>query len=254
MSQLPHIFYPSPGDEEFYCLGCRKFASSKSAQEKWEKMMRHLEMTNRGREFIGGEFARLLQDWYRPTEGLAPAEVQVYGGDACLVIRKVLGEFALMQAKYKLLTNHSPLLWNDKSSKPVPGYNPGHNLETGYQEPHNDAILILNIYVVSPFILRNDTIQRVVYGTKVLHELSAYEDVEIFLRKQNCRRGDCKRSKLQGQHTVHFLRNSEKWSRITILFTIVYIGRYFQLFNQSGGHYIDWSAAVNYGLDLDFVD
>ncbi|KAJ9086452.1 hypothetical protein DSO57_1003789 [Entomophthora muscae] len=117
MSQLPHIFYPSPGDKESYCLGCREFASSKSAQEEWEKVTRHLEMMNRGREFIGGEFARLLQDWYWPTEGLAPAEVQVYGGDACLVIGKVLEEFALMQAKYKLLTNHSPLLENDNSSK-----------------------------------------------------------------------------------------------------------------------------------------
>ncbi|KAJ9079730.1 hypothetical protein DSO57_1032471 [Entomophthora muscae] len=139
MSQLPHILYPSPGDKESYCLGCRKFASSKSAQEEWEKVTRHLEMTNRGREFIGGEFARLLQDWYQPTEGLAPAEVQVYGGDARLVIGKVLEEFALMQAKYKLLTNHSPLLENDNSSKTVPGYDPGHTLGTGDQEPHKPA-------------------------------------------------------------------------------------------------------------------
>ncbi|KAJ9083839.1 hypothetical protein DSO57_1030615 [Entomophthora muscae] len=93
-------------------------------------------MTDRGREFIGGEFARLLQDWYWPTKGLAPSEVQVYSGDACLVIGKVLEEFALMQAKCKLLTNHSPLLENDDSSKPVPGYNPGHILGTGDQEPH----------------------------------------------------------------------------------------------------------------------
>ncbi|KAJ9076861.1 hypothetical protein DSO57_1022180 [Entomophthora muscae] len=96
-----------------------------------------MEMTNRGSEFIGGEFARLLQDWYWPTEGLAPAEVQVYGGDACLVIGKVLEEFALMKAKYKLLTNHSPLLENNNSSKLVPGYNPGHTLGTDDQEPHN---------------------------------------------------------------------------------------------------------------------
>ncbi|KAJ9051867.1 hypothetical protein DSO57_1000527 [Entomophthora muscae] len=93
-------------------------------------------MTNRGREFIGGEFAKLLQDWYRPTEGLAPAEVQVYDGYTCLVIGKVLEEFALMQAKYKLLINHSPLLENDGSSKLVPGYDPGHALGTGDQEPH----------------------------------------------------------------------------------------------------------------------
>ncbi|KAJ9079699.1 hypothetical protein DSO57_1032749 [Entomophthora muscae] len=85
-------------------------------------------MTDRGREFI--------RDWYWPTEGLAPAEVQVYGGDAFLVIGKVLEEFALMQAKYKFLTNHSPLLENDNSSKPVPGYDPGHTLGTGDQEPH----------------------------------------------------------------------------------------------------------------------
>ncbi|KAJ9072575.1 hypothetical protein DSO57_1026061 [Entomophthora muscae] len=136
MIQLPHIFYPSPGDEESYCLGCRKFASSKSAQEEWEKVTRHLEISNRGREFIREEFARLLQDWYWPTEGLAPAEVQVYDGDACLVIGKVLEEFTLMQAKYKLLTNPSPLLENDNSSKLVPGYNPGHTMGTGDQEPH----------------------------------------------------------------------------------------------------------------------
>ncbi|KAJ9057479.1 hypothetical protein DSO57_1022271 [Entomophthora muscae] len=94
-------------------------------------------MTYRGREFIGAELTRLLQDWYWPTQGLAPAEVQVYGGDAHLVIGKVLEEFSLMQAKYKLLTNHSPLLWNDNSFKPVPGYDPRHTLGTGDQDPHS---------------------------------------------------------------------------------------------------------------------
>ncbi|KAJ9053102.1 hypothetical protein DSO57_1027540 [Entomophthora muscae] len=93
-------------------------------------------MTDRGREFIGTEFTRLLQHWYCHTEGLAPAEVQVYGGDACFVIGKIMEEFALLQAKYKLLTNHSPLLENDNSSKPVPCYDPGHTLGTGDQEPH----------------------------------------------------------------------------------------------------------------------
>ncbi|KAJ9055606.1 hypothetical protein DSO57_1002081 [Entomophthora muscae] len=44
-----------------------------------------------------------------------------------------------MQAKYKLLTNPSPLLENDDSSKPVPGYNPGHTMGTGDQEPHSCA-------------------------------------------------------------------------------------------------------------------
>ncbi|KAJ9071627.1 hypothetical protein DSO57_1035162 [Entomophthora muscae] len=136
MSQLTHIFYPSLGDKESYCLGYRKFASSKSAREEWEKVTRHLEITDRGREFIGGEFARLLQDWYQPTEGLVPAEVQVYGGDTCLLIGKVLEEFALMQAKYKFLTNHSPLLENDNSSKLVPDYDSGHTLGTGNQDPH----------------------------------------------------------------------------------------------------------------------
>ncbi|KAJ9072303.1 hypothetical protein DSO57_1028921 [Entomophthora muscae] len=67
---------------------------------------------------------------------IVPAEVQVNGGDTCLVIEKVLEEFALMQAKYKLLTNHSSLLGNDNSSKLVPGYDPGHTLGTGDQEPH----------------------------------------------------------------------------------------------------------------------
>ncbi|KAJ9090320.1 hypothetical protein DSO57_1003847 [Entomophthora muscae] len=77
----------------------------------------------------------LLQDWYRPTEGLVPAEVQVYGGDACLVIERVLEEFTVMQAKYKLWTSHLPLLENDNFSKPVPGYDPGHTLRTGGQDP-----------------------------------------------------------------------------------------------------------------------
>ncbi|KAJ9063707.1 hypothetical protein DSO57_1038142, partial [Entomophthora muscae] len=73
-----------------------------------------------------------------PTEGLAPAEAQVHDEDARLVIGKVLEEFAVMQAKYKykLLINHSSLLGNDNSSKPVPGYEPGHTLGTGDQEPH----------------------------------------------------------------------------------------------------------------------
>ncbi|KAJ9056229.1 hypothetical protein DSO57_1035345 [Entomophthora muscae] len=88
-------------------------------------------MTDRGREFIGGEFTRILQDWYWPKEELASDEVQVYGGDACLVIGKVLEEFSLMQAKYKLLTNHSPLFGNNNSSKLAPGYDSGHTLGTG---------------------------------------------------------------------------------------------------------------------------
>ncbi|KAJ9075604.1 hypothetical protein DSO57_1034334 [Entomophthora muscae] len=136
MSELPHIFYPSQGEEDTYCQGCRRFASSKSAQKEWGKVTSHLEMMDKGREFIGNECIRLLQDWYRPTEGLAPAEVQVYGEEARLVIKKVLEEFAVMQAKYKLLANHSPLLGNDNSSEPVPGYDPRHNLGTDGQEPH----------------------------------------------------------------------------------------------------------------------
>ncbi|KAJ9073920.1 hypothetical protein DSO57_1011375 [Entomophthora muscae] len=99
-------------------------------------------MTDRGREFIVNEFIRLLQEWYRPTEGLAPAEVQVHGGDACLVIGKVLEELSVMQAKYKLLINYSPLLGNNNSSKLVPGYDPGHTLGTGDQESHRSIRLV----------------------------------------------------------------------------------------------------------------
>ncbi|KAJ9067762.1 hypothetical protein DSO57_1035937 [Entomophthora muscae] len=47
-----------------------------------------------------------------------------------------------MQARYKLLAGHLPLLENDNSSKPVPGYDPGHTLGTGDQEPHNLHIRI----------------------------------------------------------------------------------------------------------------
>ncbi|KAJ9067774.1 hypothetical protein DSO57_1035802 [Entomophthora muscae] len=60
----------------------------------------------------------------------------MHGGDARLAIEKVLEEFAVMQDKYKLLENHSPLLGNDNSYKPVPGYDQGHTLGTGNQEPH----------------------------------------------------------------------------------------------------------------------
>ncbi|KAJ9048547.1 hypothetical protein DSO57_1034007, partial [Entomophthora muscae] len=111
-----------------------------SSQEEWKILTRHLEMADRGSEFIGKQFTRLLKDWYRPTEGLAPAEVQVHGGDAHLVIRKVLEEFAVMQVKYKLLASQHPPLGNDNSSKLVHGYDPGHTLGTGNQEPHRRAI------------------------------------------------------------------------------------------------------------------
>ncbi|KAJ9073574.1 hypothetical protein DSO57_1014761 [Entomophthora muscae] len=57
----------------------------------------------------------------------------MHGGDAHLAMGKVLEEFSLMQAKYKLLASHTPLLGNDSSSKPVPGYDPGHTMETGEQ-------------------------------------------------------------------------------------------------------------------------
>ncbi|KAJ9060073.1 hypothetical protein DSO57_1034764 [Entomophthora muscae] len=86
-------------------------------------------MTDRRKEFIGNEFTRLLKDWYRPTEGLAPTEVQAHGGDARLVIGKGLEEFVVMQAKYKQLqASHLPLLENDNSFQLVSGYDPGHNL------------------------------------------------------------------------------------------------------------------------------
>ncbi|KAJ9077621.1 hypothetical protein DSO57_1015048 [Entomophthora muscae] len=65
------------------------------------------------------------------------------------MIGKVLEEFAVMQAKYKLLINHSPLLGNDNSSKPVPGYAPGHTLETGNQEPHKGELPIKGLYLTA---------------------------------------------------------------------------------------------------------
>ncbi|KAJ9052432.1 hypothetical protein DSO57_1034121 [Entomophthora muscae] len=94
-------------------------------------------MTDRGKEFIRFEFTRLLKDWYQPPEGLAPAEVQLHEGDACLVIGKVLEEFAVMQAKYKLQPSHMPQLGNVNSLQLVPGFDPGHTMGTGEQEPHN---------------------------------------------------------------------------------------------------------------------
>ncbi|KAJ9083146.1 hypothetical protein DSO57_1037614 [Entomophthora muscae] len=145
MSELPHIFYPGQGEEDTYFQSCRRFVTSKTSQKEWERLTRHLEMTYKGQEFIGKEFTRLLKDWYMPTEGLAPAEVKVHGGDARLVIGKVLEEFALMHAQYQLLASQHPLLVNDNSSKPVPGYDPGHTLGTGDQEPHNRTLLSLGI-------------------------------------------------------------------------------------------------------------
>ncbi|KAJ9088141.1 hypothetical protein DSO57_1026075, partial [Entomophthora muscae] len=100
-------------------------------------------MTDRGRKFKGNVFTRLLKDRYRPTKGLAPAEVQVHDGDARLVIGKVLEEFVVMQAKHKLLASHLPLLVNDNSFKLVPGYDPGHTLGTGDQKPHRQPPALL---------------------------------------------------------------------------------------------------------------
>ncbi|KAJ9058677.1 hypothetical protein DSO57_1010017 [Entomophthora muscae] len=96
-----------------------------------------------------------MTDRRRPTEGLEPAEVQVPGGDTRHVIGKVLEEFAVMQAKYKLLINHSPLLGNDNSSKPVPGYDPGHTLGTGDQEPHSKCDKNGQIVGSSLHVVRN---------------------------------------------------------------------------------------------------
>ncbi|KAJ9082788.1 hypothetical protein DSO57_1001317 [Entomophthora muscae] len=141
MSELSHISYPDQGEEDTYCQICRRFATSQTSQEEWERFTRHLEMTDRRQEFIVNEFNRLLKDWYRPTEGLALAEVQVHGGDARLVIGKLLEEFRLMQAQYKLLASQHPLLVKDSSSKPVPGYDPGHTLGTSDQEPHSKPVV-----------------------------------------------------------------------------------------------------------------
>ncbi|KAJ9063966.1 hypothetical protein DSO57_1035401 [Entomophthora muscae] len=77
--------------------------------------------------------------------GAGACEVQVHGEDARLVIGKVLKEFSVMQAKYKLLINHSPLLGNDNSSKPVPGYDPGHTLGTGTRNPTAWFIIVTNV-------------------------------------------------------------------------------------------------------------
>ncbi|KAJ9072131.1 hypothetical protein DSO57_1030371 [Entomophthora muscae] len=76
---------------------------------------------------------------------MAPSEVQVHGGDSHLVIGKVLEELSVMQDKYKLLAGHLLLLENDNSSKPAPGYDLGHTLETGDQEPHSAPGLLLQV-------------------------------------------------------------------------------------------------------------
>ncbi|KAJ9050670.1 hypothetical protein DSO57_1012429 [Entomophthora muscae] len=90
-------------------------------------------MTTRGKEFIERKFKRLLQEWYQPKEGFIPPEAKFYGENACMVIKKVLEEFAAIHSKYKLLSKESPHLKNDTPTQLVPGFDPGHTLVT-YQE------------------------------------------------------------------------------------------------------------------------
>ncbi|KAJ9084344.1 hypothetical protein DSO57_1025538 [Entomophthora muscae] len=73
-------------------------------------------------------FTQFWKGWYQATEGLAPTEVQVHGRDTCLVIGKVLEEFAVMQAKYKLQPSHMPQLVNHNPSQVVPGFDPVCNI------------------------------------------------------------------------------------------------------------------------------
>ncbi|KAJ9069244.1 hypothetical protein DSO57_1020457 [Entomophthora muscae] len=47
-----------------------------------------------------------------------------------------------MQAKYKLLANHSTLLGNEKSSKLVPGYDPGHTFWDWWKGTHSALIIL----------------------------------------------------------------------------------------------------------------
>ncbi|KAJ9048356.1 hypothetical protein DSO57_1035816 [Entomophthora muscae] len=70
-------------------------------------------MTTRGKEFIGREFKRLFQNWYQPKNGLTPAEVMVYEGNAFVIIGKILEDFAVMQSKYFTLPKEAPHLEND---------------------------------------------------------------------------------------------------------------------------------------------
>ncbi|KAJ9078912.1 hypothetical protein DSO57_1001663 [Entomophthora muscae] len=96
-------------------------------------------MTEREQELIGNEFTRLLKDWYRPTEGLSPSEVHVHSGDDHLVIVKVLEEFSPPTS-----------LGNCNYFQLVPGYDPGHTMETGEKKPHTlssmNAVLFIDVH------------------------------------------------------------------------------------------------------------
>ncbi|KAJ9052176.1 hypothetical protein DSO57_1036829 [Entomophthora muscae] len=99
-------------------------------------------MTDRGREFIGLEFTRLLKNWYQPPESLAPEEVQVHGGGALLVLGKVLEDFAII---------HMPQLDNDNPFQPVPGFDPGHIIRTGKKEPNNPPPFFVSGFIPLSF-------------------------------------------------------------------------------------------------------
>ncbi|KAJ9066751.1 hypothetical protein DSO57_1006362, partial [Entomophthora muscae] len=60
----------------------------------------------------------------------------VYGGDACLVIEKVLEEFAAMQFKYKTLYKKLPHLENNNPIQLAPGFDPGHVMMSKELEQH----------------------------------------------------------------------------------------------------------------------
>ncbi|KAJ9061376.1 hypothetical protein DSO57_1021309 [Entomophthora muscae] len=103
-------------------------------------------MTTRGMEFIGGEFKRLFKYWYQPNDGLHSADVKVYGGYACLIIGKVLEEFAAMLSKYKPSSKKLPHLENDNPIQSAPDFDQGNLIVTEELENHSYLIVYDNYF------------------------------------------------------------------------------------------------------------
>ncbi|KAJ9076888.1 hypothetical protein DSO57_1021965 [Entomophthora muscae] len=85
-------------------------------------------MTLKGKDFLENEVKRL------PKEGSTPAEVMVYREDARIVIKKMFEDFAILQAKYNILSKESLHLKNDNPSQPAPDNGPGYVLVTNELE------------------------------------------------------------------------------------------------------------------------
>ncbi|KAJ9069316.1 hypothetical protein DSO57_1019726 [Entomophthora muscae] len=103
-------------------------------------------MTTIGKEFIGDEFRRLFKDWYQPKDGIASAEVKVYGEDMYLVIGKVLKEFAAMQTRNNTQPKKLSHLENGNPLQLAPGFDPGHAMVTNELKHHSSPFPLAKLF------------------------------------------------------------------------------------------------------------